>query len=407
MNVKVALIRYASVPGKGWRRGKAVVGKTGRLKPDTMMLGGQEVHCPNGRYQIRSHVGDRAVYAEVGNDPAEVMDRYRSAASKSQLRKDAKLAGIALVEPEEREKETVKSKAKAFIQRHRNLNHRAADALDAYIRVLTTFQEVCPQAKYPEDITEDHIIAWHGWMRREKKYSDRTAANYYGHLRAFLRYCKLDLDALVSTGTNKMLRSFTKRVPNYYEPQTIAAIIAAAVDENRSLLWNFFWKTGLRKSEMQMVTRFDFEGLDGENPTLLSKERDEYGQIKDQEERRIELHPSLVAPVKVWLAAHPAKVLLFGTLRDKVDTKMLKALKRDAHRAGLNCGHCKGCRGKLNECGEFTLHRFRRTYCNTLLRATGNDFRSVMTRSGHADIQTLMRYIAPVPLQRDAIAAAF
>jgi integrase len=407
MNSKVTLVRYALIPGRGWRRGKAVLGQTGRLKPDTMLLGGAEISCPTGRFQMRSFVGKRAIYTDLVGSPSDVMDRFRAAQSKSKAKVDAKREGFEIVEPEEREKETVKAKAKAFIERHRNLHHRAADALDAYIRVLTSFQEVCPNAKYPTDITEDDIITWHGWMKRERKYSDRTAANYYGHLRAFLRYCGLDLEKLVSVGTNKMLRSFTKRVPNYYEPATIQTLIASATDENRALLWDFFWKTGLRKSEMQMVTRFDFEGLDGEHPFVLSKERDEYGQIKDQEERRIELHPSLVEPVKKWLRVNPKRILLFGTESDKTDGKMLKNLKITARNAGLNCGNCKGCKGKLNECSEYTLHRFRRTYCNTLLRATGNDFRSVMVRSGHADIQTLMRYIAPVPLKRDAIAAAF
>lgn len=156
-----------------------------------------------------------------------------------------------------------------------------------------------------------------------------------------------------------------------------------------------------------MITRHDLYGLDADRPTLHVKERDKYGQIKDAEERVIELHPSLVAPLMAWLEANPERVLLFGTNTDKPDGHMLRALKRDARRAGLNCGRCKGCRGKNDECSDYTLHRFRRTYTTRMLRATGGDLRSVMQRTGHSDITSVMRYLERASTIRDAVAAAF
>jgi integrase len=121
----------------------------------------------------------------------------------------------------------------------------------------------------------------------------------------------------------------------------------------------------------------------------------------------IELHPSLVVPLKAWLKANPERILLFGTEADKPDRHMLRALKRDACRAGLNCGRCKGCKVRNNECAEYTLHRFRRTYTTRMLRATGGDLRSVMQRTGHSDITSVMRYLEPACTIRDAVAVAF
>ena len=74
---------------------------------------------------------------------------------------------------------------------------------------------------------------------------------------------------------------------------------------------------------------------------------------------------------------------------------------------GLNCGHCKGCLGKNNECREFTLHRFRRTYTTRMLRASGGDLRSVMERTGHSDLASVMRCLEPQAEFRAAVAQAF
>jgi integrase len=244
-------------------------------------------------------------------------------------------------------------------------------------------------------------------MRNERGLSDRTCANLYIALRGFFKYAGLKTSDLIPKGTHKLLKQYTRKRVNSYSPQVVGMLIDHASDVNQALLWDFLYKTGLRDSEAQMVTRYDLHGLDTDNPTLHVKERSEYNHIKDAEERVIELHPSLVPQLKVWMEAHPKKVLVFGTLRDKPDVRMLVALKRCAKRAGLNCGHCSGCLGKYNECREFTLHRFRRSYTTQMLRATGGDLRSVMQRTGHSDLSSVMRYLEPAAQIRAAVAQAF
>jgi len=405
MNDTLSLIRYASVEGKGWRRGAAVFTKNGRLKPDVMRLGGVEVHCPNGRYQMRQYQGKNPVYTELGKDPTDALNRFLVEETKVKAQAAAIAAGLEVVNADESRK-TLRQHAAAFLDMHRNLPHRSDDSVVVYAMVTGSFIRAC-KAAYPEGVTKDDVIRWHGWMRNEKKYSDRTAANRYLALRGFLRYCGVDPDRIIPKGTHKLLKQYTERIPNMYTPEVVQKLIDAAMNENQALLWEFAYKTGLRDSELQMVTRRDLLGLDTDAPMLHVKERDEYGNIKDAAERKIELHPALVPKLQKWLNENPKKMLLFGTMNDRPDSKMLLALKATARRAGLNCGHCPGCKSKRDECREFTLHRFRRTYTTRMLQATGGDLRSVMLRTGHEDLAGVMRYLAPQAGIREAVAAAF
>jgi integrase len=286
---------------------------------------------------------------------------------------------------------------------HRNLPHRSDDSVRVYTQITSSFLSVC-KASYPEQVSKDDVIRWHGWMRGEQGYSDRTCSNYYKSLRGFLRYCKLNPGELIPTGTHRLLQAYTRKTPNSYEPEVVQKLIDASTDHK--LLWEFAYKTGLREGELMMLTRYDLS-LSGPKPVVHLKERNGLGNIKDLEERGVELHPTLIPKLKAWLEANPKKVLLFGTDGDKQDRKMLRALKRDARRASLNCGHCEGCLSRINECREFTLHRFRRTYVTRMLVATGGDLSTVMKQSGHSDLKSVMRYLAPKSQLTSALAQAF
>jgi len=405
MNRTVTLVRYARLEN-GWRRGAVVMTRNGKLKHPYMIVKGQEVQAPQGRYQIVRYDGKRPIYTDVGNDPTDALARCHSEESTQNARVAAVTASLEIVEPEDPARpRTIRKYAEAFVEMHKNLPHRSSDSVAAYTLVTSSFLAQC-HAVYPGKITQDDVIRWAGWLR-EDGYSDRSRANYYIALRGFLRYCGVDPAQIITKGTHKLLKQYTKRVPNTYTPEQVQALIEASIDKQTALLWDFLYKTGLRRSEVEMVTRDDLYELDSDHPTLHVRERDEYGLIKDAEERIIELHPSLVPRLKAWLKGNPGRVLLFGTDRDKVDRHMLRALKRTAYRAGMNCGRCAGCKSDSHECNEFTLHRFRRTFTTRLLRATGGDLRSVMGRTGHSDLASVMRYLEPAAHIGHALAKGF
>jgi integrase len=404
MNRTLTLVRYATIDGKGWRHGAVVLNKNGKLKADVMTVGGREVHCPTGRYQLLKYEGAKPVYVNLGDDPTDALNRFRAEEQKRDARNAAIAAGLEVVTPEDAARKSIKQCATDFLTMHRNLPHRSDDSVSVYTRITSTFLAAC-KAKYPEDVTQEDVLRWYGKLRQDG-YADRTRSNHYKSLRGFLKYCGVEPRKLIETGTHKLLNAYTKRVPNTYTPEQVSALIDASTDSNRALLWDFAYKTGLRDSELQHVARWDLYGLDSNDPRVHIKERDEYGRIKDAEEREIELHPSLVAPLKKWLKDNPKRTLLFGTANDKPDTKMLLALKGTARRANLNCGRCDGCT-KRQQCKEYTLHRFRRTYTTRMLQATGGDLRSVMARTGHSDLTSVMRYLAPSQTIRTAVNLAF
>ena len=406
MNRTVSLVRYAAIEGKGWRRGAVVLQtKNGKLKHPYMVVGKQEVAAPNGRYQIRKYEGVNPVYIDLGNDPTDALNRFRSEESKKNAREQAVLAGLEVVNPEDASRKTLKKCAAEFIAMHQSLPHRSDDSVRVYTQITTTFLAQS-KAKFADDVTQADVIGWYGWMK-VKGYSDRTRSNLYQSLRGFLRYCGLDPNKVIDRGTHTLMLKYTKRTPNMYDAETVANLIQFANDGDEALVWDFAYKTGLRESELRMLTRDDLHGLNTPNPIVHVRERDEYGRIKDAEERIVELHASLIPTLKQWLKDNPAKRLLFGTDADKPNNKLLRTLKRTAKRAGLNCGRCAGCLSKAEECREFTLHRFRRTYTTRMLVATHGDLRSVMKQTGHSDMESVMRYIAPSSQIRNALITAF
>lgn len=409
MNRKCTLVRVFRL-GSGWRRGKAVLLANGRIRHPFVLVGGKPVAAPNGKYQMLRYVGRTPVYIDLSNDPADALARYKVERAKHEMRCAATEAGLEMVPPEQSkkkadEKTTLAEYAANFIEMHGTLPHRSDDSVRVYTMVTSTFLAQCP-VEYPEQVSREHIIRWHGWMRQQG-YSDRTAADRYASLRGFLRYAGIDPAKVIDRGTHTLLHKYTKRAVDTYTPETVAALIAASADSNRALLWETAYKTGLRDSELQHLTRHDLHRLDTDSPTLTVRERDSLGRIKDSEERTVELEAGLAGRLKIWLDANPGRQLVFGTVSDRPDTKMLFSLKATARRAGLNCGRCDGCKGPRKECRDFTLHRFRRTYTSAMLRATGGDLRSVMARTGHSDITSVMRYLAPQAAIREAVARAF
>jgi hypothetical protein len=89
--------------------------------------------------------------------------------------------------------------------------------------------------------------------------------------------------------------------------------------------------------------------------------------------------------------------LVFGKLggrEDAPDGHLLRRLKILVKKAGLGCGTCATCLAKTG-CENWWLHKFRATYITTLLRS-GMDLRTTRRLSGHADLESVMRYLRPV-----------
>jgi integrase len=151
-------------------------------------------------------------------------------------------------------------------------------------------------------------------------------------------------------------------------------------------------KCGLREQE---IMHLEWPDIYRRDRVLRVSSKPRYGfRVKDSEERDIPIPDDLLEELDKRHKLHPTGALVLGTKRRKPNSKLLRTLKRLAVRAKLNCGQCDGCKGQARECQEWTLHKFRRTYCTTMLRS-GLDLRTVQAYMGHADLASTMRYLRP------------
>ena len=125
-------------------------------------------------------------------------------------------------------------------------------------------------------------------------------------------------------------------------------------------------------------------------------------KIKDKEQRDVAIPQELVKVLAAWKHKKPDVRFVLGTENDMPNRSMLRSLKRLARRAGLNCGRCEGCLSEHQECREFTLHSFRRTYA-TSLAERGVPIRTIMQQLGHSDMATVLKYLGHMETARTKV----
>jgi len=182
-----------------------------------------------------------------------------------------------------------------------------------------------------------------------------------------------------------------KTLPTIYTQQELGTILGGAGDYLRLVL-ELALKCGLRDQELMHL---EWGDIHHEDATLRVTSKPHWKfKIKDSEERDIPVPTDLLDRLADWRTKHPKTKLVIGTKSDKPNGKLLRTLKRTAKRLELNCGACEGCKSTNAECQQWTLHKFRRTYCTGLLR-NNFDLRTVQHFMGHADLASTMRYLRP------------
>ena len=177
-----------------------------------------------------------------------------------------------------------------------------------------------------------------------------------------------------------------------YGRDELDTLIASNDDRAFGVVLDVLRMAGLREQE---AVHLQWQDVDFKRGMLLVRSKPKMGfTIKDKEERDVPMPDALVDVLKKWKAERPKTELVLGTRGDKPNRKWLRALKRLARRAKLNCGRCDPCKER-QECAHWTLHSFRWSYA-TRLAQNGVDVRTIMGLMGHSDIQTTLRYLAPM-----------
>jgi hypothetical protein len=122
-----SLLRYARLPGLGWRRGTLVQGKNGRIKPNAVFYNGVEytVGPDNGHFQIRQYENGKSIYTNCGTDVETALARLSQIQAKATLLTAQRKLGVA----NERTQQLLTSLLGPFIEKYA---HGSDDTVYAY-----------------------------------------------------------------------------------------------------------------------------------------------------------------------------------------------------------------------------------------------------------------------------------
>lgn len=379
-NRKVVLVRLCKTES-GWRRYPAVMGKNGRVKPGFVTVGGQEREFPVGRYQLRTYEGSRMVYRDAGENAGAAMTARTKTEHLLEAKAAAKEAGVK-IEDHAPGRLSLSRELNRFVQAAEDRG--SVRAAEAYRQAGDDFLKIIGHT-YADEITADDLLR-HQRALRKRGQAARTIHNRHVCIVAFLKYLGLDAKVLAPASPK-----YEKKLPQTYSAEELKAFFASLKDEHLRITFELFLKTGLREREAVFLY---WDNIDLENGILKVRSKPELDfRIKDAEERDVPIPADLLKRLKAYRRRHPNTRFVTGTRTDRPNGKLLRTLKRLVNAAGLNCGKCQGCK-EHKECERWWLHKFRSSCITSLLRS-GMDLRTVMKFSGHSDLASVMRYLAP------------
>lgn len=379
------IVRYKDADG--WKRAAAVYGGNGRARPGVISADGRQVHVSPWKFQIRYYEDRKLIYRPAGQNAGDAEALRRKIEEQQSVKAAAVKADIKVLD-REREPENgrvhLRKRADDYIDRQTARGKLAS--LQTFTAAFGEFLSIV-RAEYADQLTEDVVLKWQAALRNRGN-SPRTVHNKHLSIFAFLRWAGIDTKKIIARAPE-----FTEKTVEVYRPEDLKRFFDSLTDRYHRVVFEVLLKTGVRMQEAMHLTWDQFDFVRG---TLKVRERDENGFIiKDKAERVLPIPAELIRELKRWKKTHKGQLVL-GTRNDTPNWKWLPLLKRLVKGAGLNCGACQGCR-RREECERWYLHKFRATYTTALLRA-GIDARTVMMYTGHSDLATVMRYLAPAEL---------
>jgi integrase len=383
-NKKVSLIRLCKTDA-GWKRLPIVIGKNGKIRPGYALVNGEPVLFPEGHYELRMYEGKRTVYRNVGEDAAEALAAQQKHTHLLLAKDSADSAGVQIV-GEVAGRQSLSKKKDEYIQRHLakgqvRASETATIAIDDFLEATRLI--------YADQITEASVLTFYTFLRKRGN-QDRTIYNKHVSLFGWFKWMGLDTRKLAEKPP-----SYTEREVEIFHQEDLKVLLDSCTGYQR-IVFETLLKTGVRMQEGMHLewTNVDFRAKKIRVRERLDNDTADDVRIKDRAERSVPLPDDLALALKQWKKDRPNTHLVLGTANDTPNWKWLLMLKRAVRKAGLNCGRCKGCKGKTKECHLWKIHQFRATYTTMLLRS-GVDVRTVMSYTGHADMATVMRYLTP------------
>jgi integrase len=352
---------------KGMRYCPLVVASNGRVKPDLVIVNGQEERHREGAYYLEWRQHGKRVRLSVGRDAQDAAARRQ--------RKEAELNALnngVSVLPENGNGHPSVATAVARFLEETELTKKPK-TLAAYTTALNYFTESCPKI-YIHDIERHDLLKFVAFLREEKRQSPRSVYNKFENVMTFLK--AQGIRGLA--GKNDWPR-YTEEEPEMYEQEELTNLFKAC-DEEERLWFEFFLMTGMREQEV-MYTYWSDVNLSA-GTVRVSHKPDRGWTPKAYKEREIPIPAKLVKRLKLWKAKSDKTCnLVFPTAGRRPKLDFLDCLKGCAERTKLDPEN-------------FWLHKFRATFATRCLWA-GVDLRTVQQWLGHSDMESTMRYLKP------------
>jgi integrase/recombinase XerD len=352
----------------GWRYCRALLSANGRVKPDVVVVNGNEERHPEGAYYLEWREGAKRVRLSVGKDAAD--------ASARRLRKEAELHavnnGVAVAPDNGQDGHRSLAAAVSEYLEETTLTKKPK-TLAAYTTTLAYFTESCPKL-FLEEIERKDLLKFCAFLRDVKEQAPRSCWNKFANVMSFLK----------ANGIRGVVKKndwprYTEEEPEIYETEELDKLLLACDVEER-LWYEFFLMTGMREQEV-MYTYWSDVNL-AQATVRVSHKPDRAWTPKAYKEREIPIPAKLVKSLKTWKAnANKACGLVFPTAGCNPKLDFLDCLKSVAERAKLDPD-------------QFWLHKFRATFATRCLWA-GVDLRTVQQWLGHSDMESTMRYLKP------------
>lgn len=361
---------------EGKRYCSVVVGPNGRIKPNWVIVNDRQERHPEGSYYLDWNEDGKRRRISVGSDA--------TAAYNSRVRKqrelDAIAAGLVVSNPiEDDSRLRIRSAVADFLEEVQLT--RQKKTWRGYRVSLGYFLESCDKC-FLEEIERKDLLRFAGFLRDIKRLSPRTVHNKFADVLTFLQ--AQGMPKLI--GKNDHPR-FIEQEVDIYEDDELSKIHAVC-SPYHSTLYDFFLMSGFREQEAMHVlwsnVRFNANIIE-----MRWKPQFNWTP-KAYKEREVPVPNALLEILTAHRRSLPAarsssQALVFSTASGRRDTHMLRALKRNATKAGLNPD-------------DFWLHKFRATFATTHLQA-GVDLRTVMTWMGQTNLESIIRYLKPARSQ--------
>lgn len=371
MNLSVNLTKRISTP-EGQRYFPAVVSSNGRIKPDHVWIDGQEARRPDGSYYIDyTNSSGKRVRISVGTVAVE--------AQASKLRKEAELRAIAqglnVVSEDNHDVDQTRRPIAAAISEFLEEVRLTKEpkTYKGYEIALSYFRASCQKVNL-ESIERKDLLKFAAFLKNEKRQSPRSVHNKFACLVTFL-----SASGMPKLVGKKDRPKFVKQEVEIYENGDLEPLFSVC-SRYHLTLYKFLLMTGLREQEAMYSVWND---VNFEAGTINMRWKPQYDFApKAYREREVPIPTKLIDLLRDFKPRNvSADRLIFCTASGRPDTHMLRALKRNAAKAGLDES-------------RYWLHKFRATFA-TMHLAAGVDLRTVQAWLGHTNLESTIRYLKP------------